>query len=220
MHRLDPDYLPEITGTVDRFLLNPHGDSDGMILTDGSEVHFPPHLSNKVRKAIRPGETIKVRGVRPRSADLIAAVATETSDGKRIVDDGPPKDHEEEKKDRKHAAKAERKPMQAEGVVQRALHGPKGEVRGALLEDGRMIRFPAREAEGLAELLSPGARLAVRGEGLANRACQHQSSGRNRFRGASRRQRRRRDRRAVPPGQACGRRAARPSAHFARRPRP
>jgi hypothetical protein len=52
-------------------------------------------------------------------------------------------------------------------VVQRALHGPKGEVRGALLEDGRMIRFPAREAEGLAELLSPGARLAVRGEGLA-----------------------------------------------------
>jgi hypothetical protein len=167
MHRLDPDYLPEITGTVDRFLLNPHGDSDGMILTDGSEVHFPPHLSNKVRKAIRPGETIKVRGVRPRSADLIAAVAIETSDGKRIVDDGPPKDHEEEKKDRKHAAKAERKPMQAEGVVQRALHGPKGEVRGALLEDGRMIRFPAREAEGLAELLSPGARLAVRGEGLA-----------------------------------------------------
>jgi hypothetical protein len=115
MHWLDPDYLPEITGTVDQFLLNPHGESDGMILTDGSEVHFPPHLSSKIRKANRPGETIKVRGVRPRSADLTAAVALETSDGKRIVDDGPPKDHEEEKKVRKHAAKADRKPMQGRG---------------------------------------------------------------------------------------------------------
>jgi hypothetical protein len=98
---------------------------------------------------------------------MIAAVAIETADGRRIVDDGPSKDHEGEEKARKHAAKADRKPMQAEGVVQRALHGPKGEVRGALLEDGRMIRFPAHEAEGISELLYPGAHLAIRGEGLA-----------------------------------------------------
>jgi len=167
MHWLDSDYLPEVTGTVARFLLNPHGESDGMILTDGSEVHFPPHMSREVCKAIRPGQTIKVRGVRPRSANLIAAVAIETSDGERIVDDGPSKDREEEKKVRKHAAKEEGKPIQAEGVVQRALHGPKGEVRGALLEDGRIIRVPAHEVEGIAELLTLGARLAVRGEGLA-----------------------------------------------------
>ena len=44
---------------------------------------------------------------------------------------------------------------------------PRGEVRGALLDDGRMICFPAHEAEGISGLLSPGAHLAVRGEGLA-----------------------------------------------------
>jgi hypothetical protein len=166
MHWIDPNYLPEVSGTVERFLLNPHGDADGMILIDGTEVHFPPHMSDAIRKAIRPGESVKVRGVRPRSAELIAAVAIEASDGKRIVDQGPPKHQEEERKVRKHAMKPERKPMQAEGLVQRALHGPNGEVRGALLEDGRMIRFPAHEAESIAELLSPGARLAVSGDGL------------------------------------------------------
>jgi hypothetical protein len=57
--------------------------------------------------------------------------------------------------------------MDAEGIVRRLLHGPKGEARGALLEDGRIIRVPAHEAERIAHLLSPGKTLAVRGEGLA-----------------------------------------------------
>ena len=51
MHWLDPDYLPEISGTFERFLLNPHGDADGMILADGTEVHFPPHMSPELRAA-------------------------------------------------------------------------------------------------------------------------------------------------------------------------
>jgi hypothetical protein len=42
MHWLDPNYLPVTKGTVHQFLLNPHGDADGMILTDGTEIHFPP----------------------------------------------------------------------------------------------------------------------------------------------------------------------------------
>src|SRR4030081_2206488 len=38
VHWLDPDYLPKLSGTFECFLLNPHGDADGMILTDGIEV--------------------------------------------------------------------------------------------------------------------------------------------------------------------------------------
>ena len=79
MHWLDPNHLPEIVGVADRFLLNQHGQADGMILTNGTEVHFPPHLSDEIHAAMRPGDTVKVRGVRPRSADMIAAVAIETT---------------------------------------------------------------------------------------------------------------------------------------------
>lgn len=65
VHWLDPNHLPEIVGIADRFLLNPHGQADGMILTNGTEVHLPPRLSDEIRAAIRLGDTVKVRCVRP-----------------------------------------------------------------------------------------------------------------------------------------------------------
>jgi len=170
MHWLDPDYLPEVSGTFERFLINAHGDADGMILTDGTEVHVPPHMSAELCAAIRAGENtkVRVRGVRPRGGDLIVAVAIETADGKRIVDTGPPKGHYDEEEPHKHVPKPKREPMDdAEGIVRRLLHGPRGEARGALLEDGRIIRVPPHEAERMAYLLSPGQTLAVRGVGLA-----------------------------------------------------
>ena len=45
MYWIDPAYLPETKGVVDRFLINSHGDADGLLLKDGKEVHFPPHMS-------------------------------------------------------------------------------------------------------------------------------------------------------------------------------
>ncbi len=33
MHWLHPDHMPKVVGTVDRFLINPHGEIDGILLT-------------------------------------------------------------------------------------------------------------------------------------------------------------------------------------------
>lgn len=165
MHRLDPDHLPHVTASVERFLINCHGDVDGMILSNGLEVHSPPHLSEEIRAAIRLGDRIIVRGVRPRSADMITAVAIDTADDKRILDKGPQKDREG-KRARKHAPSPKHAPMHADGTVRRVLHGPKGETRGVLLEDGVSIRFPPHEAQHIAPLLSAGKKFAARGDGL------------------------------------------------------
>src|ERR1019366_4567505 len=73
MHWLDPAHLPETKGTVDRFLLNPHGEADGLLLKHGMEVHFPPHLSAQVVAALKPGAAVKIRGVRPRGAEMVDA---------------------------------------------------------------------------------------------------------------------------------------------------
>lgn len=163
MRWLDPDHLPQVTSSVERWLLNPHGDADGMILADGLEVHFPPHLSAPLCSAIQPGDTVRVFGVRPRSAAMISAVAIETEDGLRILDNGPPEPKEKKANGREPP---KRRPMEAEGVVQRALHGPKGEVRGALLEQGTIVRMDPGEVEPIAQWLTTGQRLVVVGEGL------------------------------------------------------
>jgi hypothetical protein len=47
-----------------------------------------------------------------------------------------------------------------------SLFGPKGELRGALLENGDAIRLGPKEAIRFADLLRPGSTLAARGEGL------------------------------------------------------
>lgn len=52
MHWVDPDFLPATRGTLARFLLNPKADIDGLLLTDGTEVHTPPHLSEALLKAL------------------------------------------------------------------------------------------------------------------------------------------------------------------------
>jgi hypothetical protein len=160
MHWIDPDHLPEVTGTVDQFLVNKHGEADGFLLTDGEEVHVPPHLSVRLLRHVRPGSLVKVRGVRPRGIRMIAAVAIDTADG-RIVDNGPASREDEDAFE-----KAKHSPMTAQGIVKRSIHGPKGETRGAVLEDGRIVRLSPHEADRFAGLLAKGAKICVAGEGV------------------------------------------------------
>ena len=159
MHWIDPDHLPETAGTVDQFLVNKHGEADGFLLTDGGEVHVPPHLSPALLRQVRPGSKVVIRGVRPRGVDMIAAVAIDTAKG-RILDEGPhAREDDDAFEDAKHG------PMSVQGIVKQAIHGPKGETRGAVLEDGRIVRLPPHEAERFAKLLTKGATLAARGDG-------------------------------------------------------
>jgi hypothetical protein len=159
MHWIDPDYLPEITGTVDQFLVNKHGEADGFLLTDGGEVHVPPHLSPRLLRDVRPGSEVRVLGVRPRGVDMVAAVAIDTAKG-RILDEGPDvREDDDAFEQAKHGG------MSAQGIVKQAIHGPKGETRGAVLEDGRIIRLPPHEAKRFSNLLTKGARISVNGDG-------------------------------------------------------
>jgi hypothetical protein len=164
LHWIDPESLPAMAGTLERFVLNPHGEVDGFVMRCGPEdvlVHTPPHLETELARHVKAGDTVTVRAVRPRGAALLAAVAIVAKDGHRIDDRGPDKD-------RRHP-KVERRPMTAEGTVRLSLFGPKGELRGALLADGTSVRVGPKEAERIKQLLAPGSVLIVRGDGLETR---------------------------------------------------
>ncbi|QDP26767.1 hypothetical protein [Bradyrhizobium cosmicum] len=164
MHWIDPESLPEVAGTLERFVMNPHGEVDGFVMKDkqaATLVHTPPHMEGELTRHLSPGDKVRVRGVRPRGANLLTAVAVITAGGREIVDEGP--DH-----DRKHP-KVKHEPMSVQDSVELSLFGPKGELRGALLSDGTVLRVGPKEAEHFAALLAPGARLAGRGDGLQTR---------------------------------------------------
>jgi hypothetical protein len=55
-----------------------------------------------------------------------------------------------------------------QGCVRMALHGPRGDVNGALLEDGTVLRLPPPEAARFASLLQPGQTVAAKGDELTN----------------------------------------------------
>jgi hypothetical protein len=164
MHWIDPDFLPDVRGTVERFIVNPAGEIAGLILTYDNDrfllVHVPPHLQRELEAAVKPGESIRVRGIRPRDADMIAAVSLTANDGTVIVDNGPGADLKHPHQRGKPSTVA------FAGTVRLPLFGPKGELRGALLDDGSIIRIEPKMAARFIEWLRPRASIAARGNGL------------------------------------------------------
>ncbi len=153
----DPAQLPETKGTVKQYTLTPRGDVDGLILNDGTEVKLPPHLSGQIVFAIRPGDAVTIRGLRARALPLVDAVSvTNDASGATVVDVGPP-------------GGPGRAAIQQtiSGRIAAALHGKRGEVNGALLDNGTVLRLPPREAARMQVWLQPGQTVSVRGASMA-----------------------------------------------------
>jgi hypothetical protein len=90
MQSLNDEQMPHVTSSVERFLVNPDGDADGMILLNGVEVYFAPYLSASVLTAIQIGDRITVYGVLPMAEPMIVAAVIEATNGERIEDLGLP----------------------------------------------------------------------------------------------------------------------------------
>src|SRR5216683_105562 len=71
----DPQQLPAQRGQVQQFTLTPRGDIDGLILTDGTEVKTPPHLSTLIGYAIKPGDAVTIHGLHAAALPLVQAVS-------------------------------------------------------------------------------------------------------------------------------------------------
>lgn len=167
----DPTQLPSFTGTVERYLLNPRGETDALLFREGPQVVFPPDVAEAVRHAAAPGRPIIVWGIRARTAPVITMLAfapnAETTPVLverfywRLSGRQPP--HER------------MQGLSAAGTVKQPYWSPTGEVAGAVLEDGTVVLLPqgaVSATEGLRDLLKPGARLAAEGPGAVAQAAE------------------------------------------------
>ncbi len=86
MHWIDPASLPEASGTLTKFLYNVQGEVEGFLLDGQRQVHFPPHMTAELLKAVKVGEKVTVHGVKPRDVDLLVGVSVTAANGTLIVD--------------------------------------------------------------------------------------------------------------------------------------
>jgi hypothetical protein len=168
----DPDQLPAVNGTVRQFTLTPRGDIDGLILTDGTEVKTPPHLSSEIAFSVKPGDRVVIHGLRAAALSLVRAVSiTDEATKNTVVDDGPPGPGRRPPPPGGPGAAPPPPPganvTEATGRVLMSLHGPEGDINGALLEDGTVLRVPPPDAYRLASLLAPGQTVFAQGSAFA-----------------------------------------------------
>ena len=170
----DPAQLPAIQGKVAQYSLTPRGDVDGLILADGTEVSMPPHLGAQLVQAVKPGDAVTIRGLRARNLPLVQAMqVSNDAGGASVTDTGPgsgprgPRGPGGPDALPRGPGGPDQPGLTAQGRVKAALHGRQGEVNGALLEDGTIIRLPPPEAQRLASQIAPGATVYVQGGGYA-----------------------------------------------------
>jgi hypothetical protein len=158
----------DIQGAVKAFTMTPVGDLESMILTDGTEVHVPPHLSSQLAAAVRPGETVRVLGWRSSVPNFVVATSLTGQRGQSVVDLGPapPGMRPPPPPPGQPAPGAQQATVQ--GRVQQVLHGPAGDVNGALLDDGTTIKVPPPLAWQASSTLQPGQVVTVQGWALSN----------------------------------------------------
>lgn len=148
--------LPQTRGTVAQYLLTPRGDVDGLLLADGTEVHFPPFASTQIVFAIKPGDEVVIQGLRAKALPMVAAMAITNAKTGAIVTMPPGP----------RGMMAET--HEAQGTIKAVLHDTRGEVTGALLDDGTTVRLPPPEAKRVAAQIVVGQPLYARGPGHAS----------------------------------------------------
>jgi hypothetical protein len=153
-----PSQPVDLQGRVDRFTLSSGGLLDGFLLDDGTEVHVASYLARQLGQAVQRGETVRITGLRiPGVRVVIASFVLGQNSQKTVIDKGEAR--------MGPSAPVTGTPDASEtGAVTQLLHGSQGQVNGALLDSGLVVRMPPNVPVGRPELFIVGQQLAVKGE--------------------------------------------------------
>lgn len=165
-----PADLQTVEGAVRDVTTAPRGEVDGVVLDDGTVVHWPPHLEDRFRSLAARGERIRVMGRRERGpeGDVHLEVETLTNLRSKVSaeNDGPPPPPRGPRLRRRGPAPLPPAVGEAKtvtGTVRRYTTAPRGEVDGAILEDGTVIHWPPHLEDRFRDLAARGERIRVSG---------------------------------------------------------
>lgn len=155
-----------VRGKVERMTTAPKGEVDGAVLDDGTVLHWPPHLEDRFAGVVKPGARVEVEGdmrtgregetrleVRKlTNADTDATVENDEPGRGRKRPKGPPP-----------PPRPEGRAESVQGRVERITTAPRGEVDGAVLDDGTVLHWPPHLEDRFADLVKQGSRVKATG---------------------------------------------------------
>jgi hypothetical protein len=156
----DPMQLPSFTGAVGRYLINPEGETDRLIFRQGPQVIFPPNEAAAIEREIAPGSSIVVWGIRARRAPVITMLAW-------AKDNETPPHFVDRPTWAFPEFRAAEEPLEVAGEIRAPLYSPQGDVIGAILDEGTVVRVPPGVAAALGDRLNVGRHLAASGRGAS-----------------------------------------------------
>ena len=151
-------------GIVERYLMDPRGDVEGLLLTDGTQMHVTSRVVADFTKAIKPGHHIRVEGIRKQRSQVVTpdVIYNESTGAPFSVPfrlDLP-------------ALPLDRLAMTAlkvEGIIKVLLYSAlNGQVHGMVLSDGTQVRLPPDVSEEFRRSLKVGTQVTVEGYGTEN----------------------------------------------------
>ena len=146
----------EEQGTVQRFLLTPHGEIEGMLLLGGIQVSLPPQMTAQLKKVVAVNDVVLVKGYYENDRVFKAEKITNVNTSRSVVQQlsPPPAPLQEELSNSlppegtrsritRTAGPSHRglKQLSAEGSVENRLYGNLGELNGVVLSDGTIVKF-------------------------------------------------------------------------------
>ena len=154
----DPTQLPSFTGVVERYLADPDGQVDRLLFKEGPQIAFPPDVFEAVSRVAPAGRPLVVWGIRARKAAVITMLAFGPPDGEATMLDriywrpqGSP-------------GKSRRKLLLI-GTVRSPYLSPQGEIAGAILQNGDVVRVSSSAAAALKDRFKEGAKIVAEGSG-------------------------------------------------------
>lgn len=154
--QLPSGVTPSVSGAVQQYLLNPLGEVDGLLLSDGTVVKFPPHLGTMLVATVHPGDPVTVTGflgpATPQGRAIKALTITNTLSRQTVVDQPPT-----EPRPPKHVRDAALQSLTVSGAVARLLVNPKGDVDGLVLRGGELVKLKPHQGAALAARLQGAA---------------------------------------------------------------
>jgi hypothetical protein len=154
-----------VQGTVSQYLMNPNGEVDGLLFADGTQVHFPPHMSADLTQAVKTNDNVNAQGVHENTAHFRAFTISDTVTGQSVNESRP---SQFQRPMPPELRGIDLKPLQTEGAVKVVLVAPRGETDGVVLDNGTIIRVPPDIGSQYSAWLQIGQSIAANGYGTEN----------------------------------------------------